>query len=662
MLYAATNAPLTFQRTLMARSTFDQAVVTGLASVTNQVIASFFQETVQAAALVVASRAGRREVDDSDWHRTTLVGDLAAIGLGLALQRSLPQRQREPIPRAAIRSLGYCLSISGAAGAIIGGLQSAVQRASSRPGRSYAIAAPAAAALAAAGIWRVRRAARLDAELPPEETKASGAKALVLGLGVAGGMSAIGIGERRVAHLTARALSRLLPGPDALYRPVGHAAALTGLGIATRTVWVEMLNRIERSQESVEAAFDVAPQIENVSGSHESLVPFNTLSRAGRRYVWTICPPDVIREVMEEEVDTMPIRAYVGLGSADTREDRVDLAIRELERTNAFDRKWLLVASPTGTGYVNYTAVSILELLTRGDCATLAMQYAARPSPLSLDRVAEGRRQTRALMEALNARLGQIPADRRPKLVLFGESLGAWTSQDAFVDRGTQGLVDLGVERAIWIGTPNFSKWKERVLFDDGPHINRSFIGVFNDIGEWNALSAGERRDLSYVMITHHDDGVAVFGPTLAIQAPEWLGPPEKRPVTVPRGMRWVPLTTFFQVLIDMKNSANVVPGVFMAKGHDYRADLLPFFHAVLGLPATPEQLERISVWLERRELVRSLWMKKHGKAGQSLSASVLERLISDERKAGREPNKRILDVLRAIANEEFDAGGRGTP
>jgi hypothetical protein len=43
-------------------------------------------------------------------------------------------------------------------------------------------------------------------------------------------------------------------------------------------------------------------------------------------------------------------------------------------------------------------------------------------------------------------------------------------------------------------------------------------------------------------------------------------------------------------VLVDMKNAANVVPGVFAAKGHDYRADLLPFFHAVLGLDATRSQ------------------------------------------------------------------------
>ena len=54
--------------------------------------------------------------------------------------------------------------------------------------------------------------------------------------------------------------------------------------------------------------------------------------------------------------------------------------------------------SPTGTGYVNYVAVETAEYLSRA--------------------------------------LGQRPADRPPRVVLFGESLGAWTSQDAFAHRG----------------------------------------------------------------------------------------------------------------------------------------------------------------------------------------------------------------------------------
>ena len=74
-----------------------------------------------------------------------------------------------------------------------------------------------------------------------------------------------------------------------------------------------------------------------------------------------------------------------------------------------------------------------------------------------------------------------------------------------------------------------------------------------------------------------------------------------------------MPSTAFFQVLVDMKNSANVVPGKFAAKGHDYRADLLPFFNAALGFDATEAQLDAIATWLELEELQRSTWISEHG-------------------------------------------------
>jgi uncharacterized membrane protein len=350
----------------------------------------------------------------------------------------------------------------------------------------------------------------------------------------------------------------------------------------------------------------------------------------------------------------MPIRAYVGLSSAPTEQERVDLMMRELERTNAFDRSWLMVASPTGTGYVNYAAVSILEFLTRGDCATIAMQYSARPSPLSLDRVSEGRKHMRMLADALRDRLAQCPPGRRPKVLLFGESLGAWTSQDAFVESGTQGLIDAGFDVAIWIGTPHFSKWKERVLYDDRPDIDRDLIGVFDHIGELEALDPAARERLRFVMITHYNDGVGAFGPQLLIQAPEWLGKPETRAATVPKGMRWTPTTGFFQVLVDMKNAANVVPGVFAATGHDYRADLLPFFNAMLGIDTTPEQLASIAAFLEARETLQSQWMKAHGALNKSLAATVLQRLMEEERAAGRDPDERLIQVFREVAAEEF--------
>jgi hypothetical protein len=194
------------------------------------------------------------------------------------------------------------------------------------------------------------------------------------------------------------------------------------------------------------------------------------------------------------------------------------------------------------------------------------------------------------------------------------------------------------------------------VLRDDRGDVDRSLVGVFNDIHEFRATSADARAALRYVMITHQDDGVALFGPELAIQAPEWLGPAHSRPTKIPKGMRWVPTTTFFQVLIDMKNSANVVPGVFDAKGHDYRADLLPFFHDVLGFEESPEMFAAIGRWLEARELVRTEWVRSHGDAGRSLAVSVLERLMEQERTAGHDPDAALLRVIREVAGAEQPA------
>ena len=133
----------------------------------------------------------------------------------------------------------------------------------------------------------------------------------------------------------------------------------------------------------------------------------------------------------------------------------------------------------------------------------------------------------------------------------------------------------------------------------------------------------------------HTRQPVALFGPELAIQAPGWLGPPDTRPSEVPKAMRWMPSTAFFQVLVDMKNSANVVPGQFVAKGHDYRSDLLPFFDAALGFDVTQAQLDAIAAWLELEELQRSEWIAAHGATGKSLAATVIERALTDLHEKG---------------------------
>jgi hypothetical protein len=56
---------------------------------------------------------------------------------------------------------------------------------------------------------------------------------------------------------------------------------------------------------------------------------------------------------------------------------------------------------------------------------------------------------------------------------------------------------------------------------------------------------------------------------------------------------------------VDMKNAANVIPGQFDAKGHDYRADLARFIREVYDLPATDDQLAAVEQALRAAELER---------------------------------------------------------
>lgn len=662
LLVSGANLPLTFQRTLMPRPTMDQAIVTGLAIYANHAVVSLVQESIQSLGIVVPRLFGRGRPKATTWSKTTLALDVAAIGAGLAIQHRSRQRGREPLPRAALRTSGYWLSLTGAAGAVIGALQEFLTTPDGKRRTTVPVVVPAAAVLALIAELERRRHARLDDGQPEEPTELAPAKALALGALVAGGVSVMGLGERLLAEGVAQLGAKVLPASPEVLRPLGHVAALAVAVTGVRVLLERSLSGLEHSEFAVEAAFDIPPPNPLVSGSLESGVEFSTLSRRGRRFVWTVTPTTAIRELMDEPAPKSPIRVYAGLESAATETERVALVMSELERTRAFDRSWLLVASPTGTGYINYAAVSVLEVLTRGDSASVALQYSARPSVLSLDRVREGRRQARQLIDAITERLASMASDRRPKLVLFGESLGAWTSQDPFVDRGTQGLVDAGIDHAIWIGTPHFSKWKEQVLHDDRPDVDRGLVQVCNSIDDWRALDPAERARARYVMITHNNDGVALFGPEIAIQAPPWLNSDGDRPSGVPRAMRWMPSTTFLQVLIDMKNSARVVPGQFAATGHDYRADLLPFFHAVLDLPASRDQLARIDAWLQNDELRRSNWIADHGDAGESMSASIIDYALREARARGEDTNALLAGMVAGVAAELDAAGGATIP
>ena len=113
-------------------------------------------------------------------------------------------------------------------------------------------------------------------------------------------------------------------------------------------------------------------------------------------------------------------------------------------------------------------------------------------------------------------------------------------------------------------------------------------------------------------MVSHDNDGVCKFGADLIASPPAWLAPQrppvQQIPGASPRGvsarLRWRPITTFLQTLVDMKNAQ--IPGAYLASGHDYRPDLTRFVAEVFNLPASEDQLRRIEAALAERETART--------------------------------------------------------
>ena len=632
LLIASATVPGTFARSLSARSSVDQGMVTGLATGLHYLLTVGTQDTLQAvtAELVGATSAHRREDRVGRQRALTFLGDVAVIPLGWAVQRALPPHPGEPMLRGVLRQLGWRLVLTGGGGTLLLATQAGTRALDARLGAggriaSFPLAIPVASTVAY--VLDRRRAAAFEPEAAVEQDGSpSSLRSLAVAGGIVGGLAGLGYVEHVLATLAGRGLASVLPGGPQLWKLAGHGAALALLGGEAYSFYGRAMRKIEAGTsalvpvlESDEAARWAGP---TVSGGPKSLVPWATLGREGRRHALAIVRPETlvdrpagtpdlsIETVMGERARATPVQVYVGLDSAAGPRERVNLALAEMERTGAFDRSLIMLVSPTGTGYVNYVAVAAVQYLTRGDVATVTMQYSKRPSPLSLGKVKDAREQNRLLwlriLDRVRGRTGP-----RPRVVVFGESLGAHTSQDVFLHWGTLGPEALGIDRALWIGTPYGSGWMHEVTSPDQLDVDRDRVAVVNDFAQFQQLGEDRRSRVRYVLVSHDNDGVTKFGTDLFVTAPKWLGRDRPgleeiggaSPRGIPRAMRWRPITTFFQSLVDMKNAQ--VPGAYRAWAHDYRPDLARFLSEVFDLPASPQQMADVEAALELRETVR---------------------------------------------------------
>ncbi len=204
-------------------------------------------------------------------------------------------------------------------------------------------------------------------------------------------------------------------------------------GVVVRGGGMSFLNSTFASVNDEMDPDNPAPTTPLRSGGPGSLVPWDTIGHQGRTFV--AGGPTVEQLTAFNGAPAVePIRAYAGKNSADGIKAVAALAARELERTGGFKRKVIAVATTTGTGWINEAEASALEYMYNGDTAIVSMQYSFLPSWLSFLVDKENARQAgQALFEAVDARLREMPEAQRPKIVVFGESLGSFGAEAPFL-------------------------------------------------------------------------------------------------------------------------------------------------------------------------------------------------------------------------------------
>ena len=399
--------------------------------------------------------------------------------------------------------------------------------------------------------------------------------------------------------LTASALRALAGrgrGPVATITPVlAGAGALVALGVGGRVAARRMLGKLEQQSRDLDAGFATPPTDADVSAGPGSAVSLAELGREGARYVGTVSTADDIREVTGLDPVASPVRVFIGHDTAATPEQRVGLAMAELRRTNAFDRSHLLIQAPAGTGYANSTPVDVLEVLTRGDCASVAVGYGLLPSFLSLNKVDVASHTQRLLLDAIHEELSGWAI--RPRLLLYGESLGAKVQEFAIPD-GPADLDRYGVAAALWVGTPGGT------IAD---HFHDLCVGESITVDRPEQIPTSFPSTRPRVWFLEHDgDPVVRFRPELLTHRPAWLPTEGSRGRNIPTTMTWRPGITWAQVLVDTLFATNVKPGDFKSEGHDYRADLGAAVTAAYDLPADAATAERLEAYLRHTEVARA--------------------------------------------------------
>lgn len=318
------------------------------------------------------------------------------------------------------------------------------------------------------------------------------------------------------------------------------------------------------------------------SGNPKSAITWQSLGSRGRDFVARGPSQQQLKD-FSGQTPMEPIRIYAGLESASTPRERARLAVADLKLAGAFEREVLVIATATGSGWLEPQAVDSLEYMYNGNSAIVSQQYSYLPSWISFLVDSENAKDAgRELYDAVYTEWVKLPVNNRPKLIAYGLSLGSFGGQSAF--SSSQDL-RRSVDGALYIGTPsNTELW--RSLTDKRDAGSSEILPIYEN-GETVRFASSTESDTAklqsewskprVLFLQHASDPVIWFSFDLMIKKPDWLNEP--RGSDVSQRARWIPFVSFFQVTVDQFYGVTVPNG----HGHNYANDIVSAWSSVAG-------------------------------------------------------------------------------
>ncbi|AHW62903.1 Hypothetical protein CGLY_02275 [Corynebacterium glyciniphilum AJ 3170] len=230
-----------------------------------------------------------------------------------------------------------------------------------------------------------------------------------------------------------------------------------------------------------------------VSGQDTAQVPAAT-PRAPRRWVllliglilwqaagplagatwWVFDEGPLMQRPRDVLTETSPVGAvrvfgdYPGQDADGAARETVDALVAD----GGFSKDTVMIALPTGSGWVDPEQVEAVEDWADGDVATVSVRYAHTPSAVAyLMRPDLAEASATALLQEVLDRVSGLPQDQRPEVIVQGQSLGVGAGTAAVknvTDAGTR----TPVAAQLWQGRPGTV---------DAPEQDRCTVDQIND-------------------------------------------------------------------------------------------------------------------------------------------------------------------------------------